>query len=95
MTSNKLERYLPEDVPDHLFTHNKLNKMGLVTTSVHDAYVLYPEQKNEYKLFDICKTRERKKQKGFSLVVKDMPVEQVLAERKWELEVRKEQFNNR
>lgn len=89
MLSQDIERYLPEEVPDHLFTQNKLNRMGLATTSEHVAYVSYPEQKREYKLYDINNTRKRKKQKGFSLVEKDLTVEQVLKERKHELEVRK------
>lgn len=88
----ELKRYLPEEVPNHLFTQNKLNRMGLAATSEHVAYVSYPEQKREYKLFDINNTRERKKQKGLSLVVKDFTVEQVLEERKHELEVRKSQL---
>ena len=93
ITSSKLKRYLPEEVPDHLFTQKKLNRMGLASTTDHVSYVVYPEQKSEYKLFDINFTRERKKQKGFSLVVKDMAVKQILNERKRELEVRKEQFS--
>ncbi|GEN85066.1 hypothetical protein SLU01_33780 [Sporosarcina luteola] len=90
--SNEIMRYLPEEVPDHLFTQNRLNRMGLATTGEHVAYVSYPEQKREYKLFDINNTRKRQKQKGFSLVVKDLTVEQILEERKHELEIRRRQF---
>jgi hypothetical protein len=92
MTNEVMKRYLPEEVPDHLFTQNKLNRVGLATTSEHVAYVFYPEQKREYKLFDINNTRKRKQQKGLSLVEKDLTVEQVLEERKRELEVRKSQL---
>lgn len=92
MINLNMRRYLPEEVPDHFFTQNKLSKMGLATTVEHVAYVSYPEQKREYKLFDINYTRKRKKQKGISLVVKDMTVEEVLKERKHELEVRKSQL---
>lgn len=79
-------------MPDHLFTQNKLSRMGLAATEAHVAYVRYPEQNREYKLYDIKATKERRKQKGFSLVIKDMTVEEVLAERKHELEVRKSQL---
>lgn len=92
MTNEALNRYLPEEVPDNLFTQNKLNRMGLAPTSDHVALVSYPEQKREYKLYDLNYTRKRKKQQGFSLVVKDLTVEQVLEERKRELEVRKSQL---
>lgn len=90
--TNKLKHYLPEGVPDNLFSHNKLTRMGLAPTSEHVALVSYPEQKREYKLFDINNTRKRKKQQGFSLVEKDLTVEQILGERKCELEVRKGQL---
>jgi hypothetical protein len=92
MTNQDIKRYLPEEVPDHLFTQNKLNRMGLATTSEHVAFVVYPEQKREYKLFDINHTRKRKQQKGFSLVVKDISVEEVLEKRRHELKVRKSQL---
>ncbi|UGB29959.1 hypothetical protein [Metabacillus sp. B2-18] len=92
MISQEMKRYLPEEVPDYLFTQNKLNRMGLATTSEHVAYVYYPEQKREYKLFDINNTRKCKQQTGFSLVVKDMTVEQVLKERRRELKLRKNQL---
>lgn len=92
MTEDDTPRFLPEEVPNYLFTQNKLSRMGLAATEGHVAYVRYPEQKREYKLYDIKATRERKKQKGFSLVIKDMTVEEVLAERKRELEVRKSQL---
>jgi hypothetical protein len=91
MTDN-LKRYLPEEVPNNLFTQNRLSRMGLSPTSDHIAYVVYPEQKREYKLYSIDKTRTPKRQKGLSLVEKDLTVEQVLAERKRELAVRKGQL---
>ncbi|TYS51154.1 hypothetical protein [Bacillus infantis] len=90
--NQEMKRYLPEKVPDHLFTQNKLNRMGLTTTSEHVAYVSYPEQKREYKLFDINNTRKRKQQKGFSLGEKDLTVEKILEERKRELDVRRSQL---
>ncbi len=93
--SDNLKRYLPEEIPDHLFTQNKLNMMGLAATADHVAYVMYPEQKREFKLFDINVTRRRKQQKGFSLVNKDMTVEEALEERKRELEVRKGQLGEK
>lgn len=88
--SDDLRRYLPEEIPDHLYTQNKLNMMGLAATAV-----LYPEQKREFRLFDINATRRRKQQKGFSLVYKDMTVEEVLEEQKLELEVRKSQLGEK
>ncbi|MMZ70205.1 hypothetical protein D1872_331960 [compost metagenome] len=69
--------------------------MGLAATADHVAYVMYPEQKREFKLYDINVTRRRKQQKGFSLVNKDMTVEEVLEERKRELEVRKSQLGEK
>jgi hypothetical protein len=90
--SDNLKRFTPEEVPDHLFTQTKLNMMGLAANADHVAFVVYPEQKNEFKLYDIYATRERKKQKGFSLVMKDMTIDEVLAERKHELKVRKNQL---
>ncbi|KAA9012283.1 hypothetical protein [Niallia endozanthoxylica] len=60
MTNQDTKRYLPEEVPDNLFTQNRLNQMGLTPTSEHVAFVIYPEQKREYKLFDVSNTRKRK-----------------------------------
>jgi hypothetical protein len=91
MTDN-LKRYLPEEVPNNLFTQNKLSRMGLSPINDHIAYVVYPEQKREYKLYSIDKTRKPNRQKGLSLVEKDLTVEQVLEERKRELEVRRAQL---
>ena len=56
MNNDAVKRYLPEDVPDNLFTKNKLNQMGLVPTQEHQAFVVYPEQKREYKLYNINAT---------------------------------------
>lgn len=78
-----------------MFTQNKLNMMGLAATADHVAYVLYLEQKREFKLFDINETRRRKQQKGLSLVNKDMTVGEVLEVRKRELEVRKSQLGEK
>jgi len=81
-----------EEVPDDLFTQNKLCLIGLVSTKDHVAFVSYPEQRREYKLFDINETRKRKKRSGFSLVEKNLSVEQVLEARKHQLKVRKGQL---
>jgi len=94
MSDNEIKRYLPEEVPDHLFTQNRLRRMGLSPTEEHVAYVMYPEQKREYKLYDVNSTRQPKRQKGLSLVIKDMTIDQVLEERKHELEVRKSQLGS-
>lgn len=92
---NEISEYLPEEVPDHLFTQNKLNRMGLKPIAESFAYVSYPEQKRKYKLFDIHKTQQRKKQKnGLSLVQKDSTIEQILDERRHELEVRRMQLGD-
>lgn len=56
------------------------------------AYVVYPEQRQQFKTYDIGATRKRKQQKGFSLVQTDATVDKILAERKRELEVRKSQL---
>lgn len=92
--SDELKHYLPEEVPDHLFTQSRLSKMGLAPSTDHAAFVVYPEQRQKFKLYDINATRQRKQQKGFSLVQKDATVEQILAERKRELEVRKAQLGS-
>jgi hypothetical protein len=62
--------------------------MGLTPTADPVAFVVYPEQKTKYKLFDINGTRQRKQQKGLYLVQKNAAVEQILAERRHEIEVR-------
>ncbi|MEC0244168.1 hypothetical protein P4H66_30605 [Paenibacillus dokdonensis] len=85
MTSNEILHYLPEEVPDHLFTQSRLSRM---------AYVVYPEQKTKYKLFDINGTQQRKQQKGLSLIQKNATVEQILADRKHEIEVRRAQLGS-
>lgn len=92
VSSTTEKQYLPEEVPDHLFTQSRLSRMGLAPTAEHVAYVVYSEQRQQFKLYDINATRRRKQQKGFSLVQKDATVEQILAERKHEIEVRKNQL---
>ncbi len=94
MCSSEMMNYLPEEVPDHLFTQSRLSRMGLTPTADPVAYVVYPEQKTKYKLFDINETRQRKQEKGLSLVQKDATVEQILAERKHEIEVRRMQLGS-
>lgn len=86
-----LPRYLPQDVPDHLFTHNELKQMGLVPTQEFEAYVLYPEQKREYKLYNVNDARKSKRQSGISIIPKDYIVQEVLKRRKHAIEVREEQ----
>lgn len=94
MTSNEILHYLPEEAPDHLFTQSRLSRMGLKPTADPVAYVVYPEQKTKYKLFHINETLQRKQQKGLSLVQKNATVEQILAERKHEIEVRRLQLGS-
>lgn len=94
MSSNEIMHFLPEEVPDHLFTQSRLSRMGLTPTADPVAYVVYPEQKTKYKLFDINGTRQRKQQKGLSLVQKDATVDQILAERRHEIEVRRMQLGS-
>lgn len=93
--SDSLKHYLPEEVPDHLFTQSRLSRMGLAPTAEHVAYVIYPEQRQQFKLFDISATRKRKQQKGLSGMIKNLSVEEVLAERRRELEVRKSQLGSK
>lgn len=72
VSSTSDKRYLPDEVPDHLFTQSRLNRMGLVPTAEHVAYVVYPEQRQQFKLYDISATRKRKQQKEFSLMFRKM-----------------------
>lgn len=74
-----------------MFTGNKLSQMGLVNTEEHVAWVVYPEQKREYKLYDISLTRKRKRQKNSGLILtrNNMSVEEVLKEREHEMKVRR------
>jgi len=95
MTKDIIRQYLPEEVSDHLFTQSRLSRMGLAPTANHVAYVFYPEQKREFKLYDVHETKQRKQQKGFSLIQKNATVEQILAERKHEIEVRKSLLGSR
>lgn len=86
------KRYLPEEVPDHLFTKNELKMMGLVPNQELEAFVLYREQNREYQLYNVDATRSPKRQGGFSLVRKDYTTEQVLEKRRNALKVRRQQF---
>lgn len=94
MSDLESKDYLPEEVPDHLFTQSRLSRMGLKPIADPVAYVVYPEQKTKYKLFNINETQQRKQQKGLSLVQKNATVEQILAERKHEIEVRRLQLGS-
>lgn len=83
---NHLKRYLPEEVPDNLFTRNELNYMGRVPIEIKfpDAIVSYEDQKREFNLYEIEKTREPKRQKinGISLTIRDKNVEDILGKRR-------------
>ncbi|MCZ8493609.1 hypothetical protein [Priestia megaterium] len=76
--------YMSMNVPDNLFTRNELSKMGLIPVNPQnpDAMVNYEDQKREYNLYLIEKTRTPKRQKGFSLVSKDSTVEEILEKRR-------------
>lgn len=93
-SSDETPRYLPENVPDSLFTRNELKSMGRIPNQESAAYVSYPEQKREYPLFQIEETKLTKRQKGFSLVPKDYTIEEVLDKRKHALKVRLLQVGN-
>jgi hypothetical protein len=85
--NDNLKRYLPEEVPDNLFTRNELNYMGLVPIEPKEpnAIVNYTEQKREYNLYDIEKTREPKRQKGnggIPLTIRDRTIEDILEKRR-------------
>lgn len=83
---DNLKRYLPEEVPDNLFTRNELNYMGLVPIEPKepDAMVNYTDQKREYNLYDIEKAREPKRQQvnGIHLTIRDRTVEDILEKRR-------------
>lgn len=83
---DNLLRYLPEEVPDNLFTRNELKQMGLVPIDPEDpdAWVIYTDQKREFKLFHIEKTRKPKpqKKKGISLTTTNRTVEEILEKRR-------------
>ncbi|WML56506.1 hypothetical protein [Neobacillus sp. PS2-9] len=83
---NTLKSYLPKEVPDNLFTRNELKYMGLVPIEPKepDALVNYTDQKREFNLYDIEKTREPKRQKGngISLTIRDRALEDILKKRR-------------
>jgi hypothetical protein len=89
-----MTRYLPEEVPDDLFTRNELKTMGLATIREAAAYVFYAEQRREYPLFHLEDTKLTKRQSGSSLIRKDCSIEEVLEKRKHSLEVRKAQLGS-
>lgn len=78
--------YLPNAIPDNLFTRNELNSMGLVPIYPEepDALVDFLKHKRTYKLYKINKTKEprRQKAKAYSLVVRDNTVDDILEKRK-------------
>ena len=80
-----LKVYLPNAIPDNLFTRNELNSMGLVpiNSDKPDALVEFPQQKSIYNLYEIEKTRKPKMhKKTFNLIVRDNTVEDILEQRK-------------
>lgn len=85
-------RYLPEDVPDSLFTKSELSQMGLVHLKDEVAYVSYPEQRREYKLYFIDHVRVQKKQKSSLILNVVDTIEEVLNRRKNAIKVRGEQL---
>lgn len=87
-----IPRFFPEEVPDYLFTQNELKSMGRIPAGELSAFVTYPEQKNEFKLFHIDNSRLTKKQSRPSLLSNVLTVEEVLEKRKRSLAVRKEQL---
>ncbi|MGY0691967.1 hypothetical protein ACW2QC_04140 [Virgibacillus sp. FSP13] len=70
-----------------MFNKSKLAKMNLVPTTEHEAFVVYPEQKRENRLYDINKTQtpKRRQSSGFSLTVRDQTKENVLQQRREEI----------
>ncbi|WP_420768594.1 hypothetical protein ACNR9V_01010 [Parageobacillus thermoglucosidasius] len=83
---DNLIRYLPEEVPNYLFTRNELKQMGLVPINEeeHEAWVTYTDQKREYKLYHINKTRRPKpqKNKGISLTITNRTIDDILEKRR-------------
>ena len=80
-----LKVYLPNAMPDNLFTRNELNSMGLVPINPKepDALVDFRQQKRVYKLYNIEKTRQPKMHnKTFSLVVRNNTIEDILEKRR-------------
>lgn len=77
-----IEQFAPEQVPDHLFTKNELKWMGLIPTEEPAASVYYTDQKRAFPLFNLHATRPQRPQKGFSLTITDLTVEEVLQRRK-------------
>jgi len=83
----EMQRYIVGTVPDTLFTRNELNQLGKVPLkpSEFDGYVVYPDQKREYKLYHIEKTREPKKQRNDGIRLTATPersLEEILKRRK-------------
>lgn len=79
---DNIQQYLPDSVPDLLFTKNELKYMGRVPTGDPIASVYYPDQKRSFPLFDLQATRTKRKQKGFSLISKDMTPQDIIKLRK-------------
>ena len=59
-----LPRFLPQEVPGNLLTRNQLYKRGLVASEEHVAYVKYPDQRREYKLYDVSQVSKKEKEIG-------------------------------
>lgn len=89
--SSSIPRYLPEDVPDYLFTQNELKSMGRVPAGEFNAFVKYPEQRNEFKLFHIEDSKMTKKQSKSSMLRSLYTIEETLEKRKRAIKGRKQQ----
>lgn len=93
-----METYTAGNVPDHLFTRNELQQMGMVPIDAKtpDALVYFPDQKREFKLFQIesCRTPKKQKPVGIKLTVTNRTVEDILAKRKNFKEVYQNNFRN-
>ncbi|MFB5268111.1 hypothetical protein ACE41H_15190 [Paenibacillus enshidis] len=79
---DNLQQYLPDNVPDLLFTKNELKYMGRVPNGDPVASVYYADQKRSFPLFDLQATRTTRKQKGFSLISKNETPEDIIKRRK-------------
>lgn len=77
-------RYNRENVPDILFTDSELKQMGKVPIGEAEAFVVYADQKREFKLYNINATRDRKKQRnvGLRLTKTDYSIQEILDKRK-------------
>lgn len=89
-----LPHYLPEFIPDNLFTRNGLRKMRRKTKENHVGFVYYPEQKRKYKLYDVNKSYKfvPKTDNPLTVYEKVYTLEEMLERRKNEIELRAKQL---